>query len=140
MSWIGPSSKRRKVPPLISDFKESRTYRSQIKRPDRCPKRPHQAVIPIQSHLNLRNFCQIWWSQLNRTPVTIRLLLTKLERVVRGRNIVKAQMSCLTPPRLTANIRGRIEPAKSRERPNRLKLLLPETTILLQASSRPLSS
>ncbi len=114
--WRGQSSKRREVPPLISDFKEFRTYRSHIQRLDRCPKRPHRAAIPSQSRLNLQMLRQTWWSQPDRAPVEMRLPLTKLERVVRGRNIVQTQMSCPSPPNLTANVRGRTEPAKSRKR------------------------
>lgn len=123
--WIGQSSKRKEVPPLISDFKEFRTFRSQIQRLDRCPKRPHRAVSPSQSRLNLQILRQIWWSQPDRVSVETWLLLTKLERVVRGRHIVQTQMSCLRPPNLTANVRGRTEPAKSRKRPNCLEVFLP---------------
>lgn len=124
--WAGQSSKRREAQPLISDFKEFRTSRSQIQRPDRCPKRPHRAVIQSQSHLNLQILRQIWWSQPDRALVEMRLPLTKLERVVRGRNIVPTRMSCPRPPNLTANVRGRPEPAKSRKRQNCLEVFLPE--------------
>lgn len=125
--WRGQSSKRRKVQPLISDFRNIRTYRSQITSLDRCPKRPHRAVLPSQRRLNIRILRQIWWSQPDRAPMKMQLRLTKLERVVRGRNMVQAQIPCTAQPNLIANVRGRTKPAKSRKRPNWLNIFLPET-------------
>ena len=55
-----------------------------------------------------------------------RLRLKRSERVVRGRSIVQAQISCTAPSNLLANVDGRKKPARSRKRPNWLKVFLPE--------------